>query len=44
MYAALEAMLEEEERMRPHADAEEMDWPHEMAEDWYHDTKAEGAE
>ena len=44
VYAVLEAMLEEEERTRPQADAEETDLPHQMAEDRYHGTTGEGAE
>ena len=43
-YAALEAMLEEEERRRPQAETEKTDLPHATAEDRYHGTTGEGAE
>ena len=42
-YAALEAMLEDEERRRPQSKAEEAYLPYEMAEDRYHGTTEEGA-
>ena len=42
-YAALEAMLEDEERMRLQSEAEGADLPYEMVEDRYDSTTEEGA-
>ena len=41
-YATLEAMLEEEERMRLQSEAEGTNLPCEMAEDWYDGATREG--
>ena len=43
-YAALKALVEEEERSRSQANAEETGLPYEMAENRYHDTTGGGAE
>ena len=43
-YAALEAMLEDEERMRRQSEAEGANLSYEMAEDWYVGTMRGGAE
>ena len=43
-YVALEAMLDDEERMRPQSEAEGANLPYEMAEDRYDGTAGEGAE
>ena len=43
-YAALEAMLEDKERMRLQSEAEGANLPYEMAEDRYDGTTGEGGE